>query len=157
MKYSSFAGCFATIALVGCASPQQLTVTEPLGPGKLDEGTTGAVRVYTATETHADGDQTYYYPHTGYLVYNQEGKKVMFVPNHVGTMDEAPMTAYLPPGSYTIVAQAEGYGRVRIPLVVKSHRTTVIHLDRDWSPPKNAQTSELVRLPDGHPIGWRSD
>lgn len=149
----TLAGAFS---LIGCASPQTLTVNEPVGPGKSETGKVGALQVFTVTERHQDGDNTYYYPHTSYLVYNEQGKKVRFVPNHVGTMDEKPSLVLLPSGEYIVVAEAEGYGRVRIPVVVKPSRTTVLHLERGWEPPAYAKSSELARMPDGQAIGWRS-
>jgi hypothetical protein len=146
-----------TFTLIGCASPRALTLAQPVGPGNSGTGRMGALQVFTATETHLDGDNTYYYPHSSYLVYNRQGQKVKFVPNHVGTMDEESTVVLLPPGSYVVLADAEGYGRVRIPVVLKPNRTTVLHLERGWKPPANAKPSELARMPDGQAIGWRSD
>jgi hypothetical protein len=140
-----------------CSSPQKLTVSEPVGPGRSEVVRTGAVQVYTATEQHNDGDNTTYYPHTSYLVCDEQGQKIKYVANHVGTMDENPMLVDLPAGSYIIVGQAEGYGRVRIPMVIKPNRTTVLHLERGWKAPRNAQPSDLIRMPDGQPIGWRAE
>jgi hypothetical protein len=147
----------AMLAEMGCSSTHNLAVTEPVGPGRSEAARSGALQVYTATEEHADGDNTYYRPHKEYLVYTKKGQKVKFVLNHVGTMDETPSIVYLASGSYDVLAEAEGYGRVRIPVVIKANRTTVVHLERGWKAPENAQASDLVRMPDGQPIGWRSE
>jgi hypothetical protein len=147
----------AILSTIGCSSAPKLTVAEPVGPGRSGSGRSGALQVYTATEQHAVGDNTCYYPHTGYLIYNDHGQKVKYVINHVGTMDESPMVVSLPTGSYTIVAESDAYGRVRIPVVVRPSRTTEVHLERGWKPPLNATASDTVQMPDGQPIGWRAD
>jgi hypothetical protein len=157
MKYTQLIALATAVGtVVGCSSEPRLTVTEPVGPGRSEAVRQGALQVYTATEQHASGDNTFYYPHTSYLIYNNQGQKVQSVVNHVGTMDESPSVVHLPAGSYVVWAEAEGYGRVRIPVVVTSSRTTVLHLERGWEPPKEAQPSDLVRMPDGQPIGWKS-
>lgn len=147
----------AMLAATGCSTAHHLAVTQPVGPGKLAAMQTGTLQVYTATEEHADGDNSYSYPHTRYLVYDGHGQEVESVRNHLGIMDETPSLTYLAPGSYVVVAKAEGYGRVRIPVVVEANRTTVVHLERGWKAPENAQASDLVQMPDGKPIGWRSE
>jgi len=147
----------ATCSVLGCSSQSGLTVTEPVGPGISTTGRNGALQIYTATEEHPDGDNTYYYPHTGYHIYDDAGKEIKYVFNHVGTMDETPSVVDLSPGSYKVAAQAEAYGRVRIPVIIKARCTTIIHLERGWKPPENAKDADLVRMPDGQPIGWRAD
>lgn len=157
MKCICLAGIFAAaVSLTGCATSQRLTVAEPVGAGEPEAKATGSLKIYTATEQQEVGEDTYYYPHTGYVIYNERGEKVMYVENHVGIMDESPSIARLPAGAYVAVAEADGCGRVRIPLVISANRTTVIHLDGDWKPPQNAQSSDLVRLPDGEAIGWKA-
>jgi hypothetical protein len=147
---------FGAVGLMtACSTANQLTVTQPVGPAESAVAKVqGALQVYTATETHADGDNTYYCPHSPYLIYNSAGQKARSVLNHVGTMDETPSTVFLPPGAYTVVAEAEGYGRVRIPIVIQARRTTVLHLERGWKP-QQGNSADLVRMPDGQPIGWR--
>ena len=145
------------LATAGCSSLSHFAVAEPVGPGKSAVARSGTLQVYTATEEHVEGDNTYYYPHTGYLVYTQTGQEVKSVINHAGVTGEIPSLTHLTPGSYVVVAEADGYGRVRIPVVVKENRATVVHLARGWKAPKNAQESDLVRMPDGQPIGWRSE
>ena len=147
----------AMFSAVGCSSTHHLAVTEPVGPGISEVARSGALQVYTATRSRSVGDNTYYYPHKGYLVYNEAGQRVKYVRNHLGITDETPSLANLAPGSYVVVAEAEGYGQVRIPVVVKANRTTVVHLERGWKAPEDAQASDLVQMPDGQPIGWRSE
>lgn len=68
----------------------------------------GRLQIFTATETHPDGDNTYYY-HKGYCILSDAGKMLHFVPNHIGTMDETPSIVNVSAGQYRIPADAEGY------------------------------------------------
>ena len=116
----------------------------------------GYLKVYSATEQFDTGDNTYYYPHTDYVIYDAGGRVLKCVRNHVGIMDEDPALVRLPAGSYKVAAEDSGYGRIRVPVVVESGQTTTIHLDRAWDPPAHAAASELIRLPDGEYVGWRA-
>jgi hypothetical protein len=55
-----------------------------------------------------------------------------------------------------VKAQAKDYFRVNVPVTIKSGQTTRVHLDDNWTAPPEAKKSELVVLPDGNPVGWRS-
>src|SRR6202012_3251366 len=112
----------------------------------------GRLRVYTGTDTLQIGKLSWYYPHKGYAIYSQSGQLLKSVPNHVGDMDESPMWVSLPPGNYDIVAESASYGRVTVPVVITGSGTTIVHLNRDWKPPKTTPTSQVVRLPDGEAV-----
>jgi hypothetical protein len=143
--------------LTGCVS-QPITLS-PVGPGPVSHAEylpKGHLQVFSDTETHVVGDGPPYYTHTGYSIHDESGKVVQFVPNHTGDMDESPTMVTVPAGDYKIVAESSSYGRVTVPVLVQEGKTTVIHLDRDWKPPSNASTNELVHLPDGEAIGWSS-
>jgi len=77
-----------------------LLVLEPVEPisgaraGLLDDEP-GYLRVYSATEARDVGGVTYH-PHTPYLVYTAEGKRVKSVLNRAGSMDQTPMTGRWP-------------------------------------------------------------
>jgi hypothetical protein len=145
--------------LLGCATVQNSNLVETVGPGPLKwagKSPRASLIVYTATECHPDGG-TYYYPHQGYLIYTEAGRLLESVANHVGTMDQAPAIVPLPPGNYTILAPAEGYGRIRVPVQIEPHRPTVVYLDRQWQPPAGTDPATLVRMPGGPAIGWRAD
>ncbi len=146
--------------LAGCAS--QPMAISPVGPASIgfnQAASRGYLRVFSATKTHAIAEDTYYYPHTGYSIHDESGKMIKFVSNHVGSVDESPAFVALPSGKYNIVAQSESYGRVTVPVVVANGKTTVVHLDRDWRVADRLNASSaaenLVRLPDGEPIGWK--
>ena len=93
------------LAMAGCASVQRAAVAEPVGPAPVGRASMlpgGALIVYTATEQHEEGGDTYYYPHVGYHIYAEDGRLVKYVPNHVGFTDEAPAIVNLSAGRYTL-------------------------------------------------------
>lgn len=142
------AGCASKPVAIAPVGPEHVTHVAHVGAGRL--------RVFTATETHAIGDNTYYYPHTAYHIYDTSGRSVKWVQNHIGSMDETPELVSLPEGRYTVVAQSESYGRVTVPIVIADGHTTVLYLDRSWKESAENANQEIVRLPDGEPIGWGS-
>lgn len=44
--------------------------------------------------------------------------------------------------------------RVVVKVVITRGGKTEVHLDGDWQAPANASESQLVRAPNGFPIGW---
>src|SRR5271167_2897268 len=62
----------------------------------------GYLVVYTPSRQTTWGDGAPYYVHTGYEVYDSNGKSVEWVTNHDTTIDEHPQTVKLVPGNYTI-------------------------------------------------------
>jgi len=145
--------------LISCATRQPL-VLGIIGPKSATERMTegqGYLVVYSETEPVRLDKGLPYYIHTSYLVQKPDGIQVRWIPNHVGDMDEAPQLVPLAAGAYHIVAESADYGRVRVPVVIAPFQTTTVHLQgkgswKPQAPPK--QDSELVRLPDGEPIGW---
>jgi hypothetical protein len=157
LNFATMAGVL--VCVLGCVSAPPVTVVGPADPTPADRGTTlatGGLRVYSATEEHVEGEYSYYYPHTDYLVCDAAGKIIRNVHNHVGNMDEAPAWVSLPAGSYQVRARDERLGELTIPVVVKPGQTTVVHLDDRWTPPAKRAGQKLVRLPDGEAIGWRA-
>jgi len=149
-----------TIASLLAACSSAPVVLAPVGPapasGEAAFGE-GTLKVYTATETHEIGEDTYYYPHTGYEIYAEDGKPLHYVANHFGDMDDAPMTVRLPGGRYTIRAQADGCGRVTVPVVIRAGQLTRVNLEA-WGRKRKPVTDEstVVRLPNGYVAGWRA-
>jgi hypothetical protein len=153
----SIMGAVALVAFAGCAS--QPVPVSPVGPEPVHvqgaaHAPKGYLRVFTDTNTRHIGDEDVYYTHTGYSICSLSGKQLKYVPNHIGDMDESPTLVTLRTGDYDIVAESASYGRVTVPVVVEGARTTVVHLDRAWKPAKAA--NQVVRLPDGEAIGWRT-
>jgi hypothetical protein len=144
--------------LVSCASGPP-TVTEPVGPAPLSKEELtpkGYLKVFSATETHNEGD-VYYYPHTPYKICDRDGKLYKRIANAIGIHDEHPHLVRLPVGSYTIEAEAEWSGLVQVPVVIEPGRLTSVNLEYDWkhaTPPGDA--SKWVRLPNGQIVGFRA-
>lgn len=114
------------------------------------------MRVYSATEVQETGGITYHV-HTPYVIETAEGKHVQGVPNRVGPTDQSPITVRLPPGRYVVYARAEGYGRVAVPVLVVSERLTLVWLRGPGLPEAGGfPETELVRLPNGLPVGRRA-
>jgi hypothetical protein len=143
--------------MVGCAS-QPVTLS-PVGPAPHSAAASlsrGYLQVYSDTETHVIGDGPYYYPHSGYSVYDKYGVRVKYVPNHIGDMDESPTLISIPAGNYNVVAESSAYGRVTVPVSIQGHHKTIVHLDREWRPSLGTLSNELVHLPDGEAVGYAS-
>jgi hypothetical protein len=65
----------------------------------------------------------------------------------------------LPKGTYTVVAWSDTSGEVSVPVAIEAGRITVVHLEmeKDWKEASAViRSSDLVRLPNGQPIGFRA-
>ena len=101
-------------------------------PGQNDHASVGYLEVFSATEENSpagvsDGDG--YYLHTGYRIYDSTGKMVEWVENHDGGNNEDPQKVELAPGRYTIWAQSDEDGYVKVPVMVRPYQTALIHLE----------------------------
>ena len=70
-----------------------------------------------------------YYAHSSYAIYTLDGKRFKNVENHISRSDENPETVSLPVGSYTVVARSQKDGYVRVPVMIKDGRRTILALD----------------------------
>jgi len=97
------------------------------------------LQVFSAREKSNEiGENTYFYPHSGYRVNDADGKTIRYVQNHLSDMDESPDQVNLPAGSYQIVARSSWAGQVVLPVVIEDGKTTVLHLDDNSSKPPGA-------------------
>lgn len=152
-------GTAAILVLTGC-STTTLTLNRvgPAPPQASKVQPQGYLRVSTATDTVPLGDSTFYYPHTGYYIYQPDGKLVQWVENHIGPMDQSPSLVSLPEGSYLVKAESDSYGWVNVPVVIRWGKTTEVNLE-SWGErkPDKANDAALVRLPNGYVVGWRAN
>lgn len=155
-KYLAFALiCSAGLLMAGCRST--LVMETPVGPepfARQTTGPTGQLVVFSVKEARGDGDDPIYYQHSGYFLYDSQRRRINRIGNTTGHFDEAPPPVDLPPGTYFVKVQAECYDWVQVPVVIKSGRTTTVHLDKEWNPGSSAENTELVNLPEGNVIGW---
>jgi len=99
--------------------------------GPPDHGTRlaeGYLMVYSATDEVSDGDLAFN-PHSSYLIYAPDGKLFKSVENHMSRSDEIPDIVRLPAGSYIVEARSANNGYVRVRVVIKPSRQTVLDLD----------------------------
>jgi hypothetical protein len=152
------------LLLPGCAWNRSKLVLDSVGPSPgitPVAGSQGDLLVFSAFETSlrlSDVDP-YRKRCTDYKIFSDDGNLVRTVHNDSETMIEGPVLVELPAGSYRVIARANGYGSVTVPVVIVTNRTTTVHLEGGASwPDQNAIThSNPVRLPDGQIIGWRAD
>ena len=142
---------------VGCASAP--VVLAPVGPcsAKYEPSDpNGHLQVFSAMEAQGEGDDSVWYQHSAYVIYGPQGKRIKYVGNTIGKLDETPQTVTLPAGRYTVKARAEGYGHVLVgmPVVIEPGKTTVVHLESGWNPPPAPPGTEIVRAPSGYAVGW---
>ena len=102
-----------------------------LRSGPPDHGTglaQGYLLVYSATDEVSDGDLPFN-PHRSYLIYTPDGKLFKSVENHMSRSDEIPDIVSLPAGSYIVEARSSNNGYVRVRVMIKPSRQTVLDLD----------------------------
>jgi len=105
-------------------------VLPAVGPDSNDDQVTcGYLKVYSRTEQTQWGENTYYYPHTAYWIYNTSGKRIKTVANHDSSIDETPEKVSLSPGHYVVRAWSDDAGLVTVPVIVKLAETTSVHLE----------------------------
>ena len=88
----------------------------------------GYLMVYSATDEVSDGELPFN-PHSSYLIHAPDGKLFKSVENHMSRSDEIPDIVRLPAGSYIVEARSANNGYVRVRVVIKPSRQTVLDLD----------------------------
>jgi hypothetical protein len=152
----------AATSLAGCAAHGSGLVLDPVGPPPLSSSATGpdgTLRVFSAFEQGADFNSATYCRHfTDYKVLSANGRLVQAVQNNTSAMVAAPKRVELPPGTYRVVARANGYGQITVPVIIKPGQVTTLHLEGGsaWANREALATSNPVRLPGGEIAGWRS-
>jgi hypothetical protein len=133
-------------SLVTACQSEYKTVLDPLGPVPGTKGSTvypmvstsissscpqgqGSLVVKTPTGLAYAGS-TMYFPHLSYFIESEKGWRVRCVANHSSRIDEHPQEIQLPAGRYTLVAEADSLGKVRVPLAISSGTLTIVVLQR---------------------------
>jgi hypothetical protein len=159
--YHAFVLLFGIVFLQGCASFQNGLILDVVGPapnGSQVPGPNGVLMVYSAFDQHAHFDGSPYRRyHTDYKILSEDGKLLEAVHNDVGGVTQDPKQIELQSGRYRILARANGYGWVTVPVVIVAHCVTTVHLEggTPW-PMDEALASNSVRFPDGRIAGWRA-
>ncbi len=159
MRSSNFWLClFLAPLLVSCAATRKVTVLEAVGPAPLrangmDPVTEGALEVYSLKGIYND-QGVHYHPHTDYTIYSSGNQRLKEVKNALFPQDEQPVAVKLATGSYLVEALADGYERVRIPVVIEAGRLTTLYLESSKRP-LIGKSTDWVRLSGGNVVGWR--
>jgi len=154
----------AGILLSGCATGKGRMTADAVGPvptrRAAANSTDGTLVVYSACEVNADFNprDPCRPEYSDYKIYAADGKLLRRIHNDSGTMLQDPAPVKLPPGQYCVVARANGYGDVTIPVVIGPGQNTVLHLEGggSWPDPAAFNRTNAIRLPDGQVIGWRA-
>ena len=152
------------LLLAGCATSHNGMVLDSVGP---DPASTvnpavpdGSLLVYSAYEVNADfsSRDTRRPEYSDYRILTADGQLQQVVHNNSGTILQRPAQVGLPAGNYRVVAQANGYGSVTIPVTIVAGETTFVHLQGGvaWPDHPAFDQSNAVRLPDGEVVGWKS-
>ena len=88
----------------------------------------GYLLVYSATDEFSDGDLVFN-AHSSYLIYTTDGKLFKSVENHMSRSDETPERVSLPAAFYIVEARSANNGYVRVRVVIKPGRLTLLDLD----------------------------
>lgn len=121
------------LLVMGCATNRVYTwkdvarVVEPKTPVSTPGG---YLIVYTETEEVGSFDEDTYYPHTSYMIYTADGKRLKRVANHLSREDENPELVRLEPGKYVIVPDVLFKKGNVIGAVIENGKTTEVHLEQ---------------------------
>ena len=144
-------GVVFTAMLAGCTSTP--TTLPKVGPEAADGSSSngeGRLVVKTATEEYPSGDETSYYPHTGYRIYAANGTLWAYIPNHSTSLDQSPTFVRIPAGDYEVHALSD-FGSVIVPVRIQDGKTTEINLEATLdNQQQNTNDTTVVSLPQ-HP------
>jgi hypothetical protein len=120
---------FVALALVGTTRGNETEKTALARcKATAGESSQGSLVVYSATNAAEDGEVAYY-AHSSYAIYTADGRLFKNVENHMSNTDVIPEVVTLPVGSYVIEARSETDGYVRVRVVIKAGRQTILDLD----------------------------
>ena len=154
----------AGLAACGCASNHNHLTLDTVGPsGQLNgdsAANTGTLVVYSAYKRNADFNSRdpYRQEYSDYKILTEKGHLLHNVHNNSGTIFQDVVSVSLPPGKYQVVARANGYGFVTVPVIVEVQHSTVLHLEggSTWPDTSVFNQGNSVRLPDGQIVGYRA-
>jgi hypothetical protein len=152
------------ILLIGCVTSESGIVLDTVGPSTSQppaaHPSTGTLTVYSAFVVNADFNSRdpYREEYSNYRIYSQHGKLLRRVQNDNGSNFGSPAEVSLAPGKYRVVARANGFGTVTVPVVISRDRVTTVHLEGGPSVDSayDDNQNDTVRLPDGDIVGWRT-
>ena len=139
-------GLAIAFSFLGAACQSEYnTVLDPLGPVPGGKSFLFYPRVTTSPSTCPPGQgsivvmtptgmsyagSVMYFPHLSYFIESANHWSVRCVANHRTRIDETPQVVQLPVGRYTLVAEADGLGKVDVPLQIDNGTLTKVVLQR---------------------------
>jgi hypothetical protein len=162
-RYLHFLGLLVCGLGFGCVAGHRGPDLAAVGPAAVPAATsaaTGTLVVHSAYVVGADFNarDRYRPAHSDYEIFTAGGALYERVHNQTGTMipDAVPVT--LPPGNYVVKAQANGWGTVSVPVVIKRGQRTAVFLEGGAPVPGETASNlaRFVRLPDGEAVGWKA-
>jgi hypothetical protein len=148
------------VCTAACTSTPSTVTLAPIGPRRIPQEAETAVRgsliVYSAFESVSAASDSELRRHSDYELRSADGTVLQRVVNREHPFSEEPTTLRLSPGHYAITARASRSRSVDVPIVIEADKVTCVRLD--GSEPigsRRVAAAELVRLPDGTPVGWR--
>jgi len=128
---------FVAVALLGTTRGNETEKTVLAnGNAKAGQLSRGSLVVYSATDRF-DDDDVVYYEYSSYAIYTINGKLFRHVENRVSSSDQIPKAVTLPAGSYVIEARSATDVHVRVPVVIKAGRQTILDLGSRGKEPSN--------------------
>jgi hypothetical protein len=100
----------------------------------------GSLMVYSVMDRF-DDDDVIYYEYSSYAIYTINRKLFRHVENRVSSSDQIPEAVTLPAGSYVIEARSAPDVYVRVTVVIKTGRQTIV----DFGSRAREPSSGLVR------------
>jgi hypothetical protein len=151
----------ASVAFVAsCSFHPQPLVLQAVGPSPSQPvvaGSGGTLVVYSAFDPHADfNDLPYTRHYSDYQIVGSQGTLLKLVRNNTPSILGAPAAVELPAGNYSVMARANGYRTVTVPVAIAAGQATTLHLEGSppWPDKKALMNSNPVCLPKGEIVGW---
>ena len=119
---------FVAVAFVGTtrgSDTEKMAMAK--GSTKPAELSQGSLMVYSVMDRF-DNDDVIYYEYSSYAIYTINGKLFRHVENRVSSSDLIPEAVTLPAGSYVIEARSVTDIYVRVPIVIRAGRQTILDL-----------------------------
>lgn len=165
----SFFPIFA-LALLACGCVEvhrEQLALEAVGPAPQNpaiSSSIGELQVYSALQAgyvqdrYGDMREEIVQQFSPYKIFRADGEPVLSVDNDRKSGVLEPEVARLAPGTYCVKARARGYGRVSVPVIIKSGERTVVHLEggQMWPDKSVFNASNAVFLPNGTIVGWKA-
>jgi hypothetical protein len=140
----------------GCTTERPGLVLAPVGPAVVPASTSkadGQLLVFSAHDPEPHFNSLPYEVfYTDYVLVAPDSKP-RTIHNNPNPSVPGPTPVPLPAGAYRVIARANGYGTVTVPVVIAPHQTTTVRLDSEgtWQPALAG--TNVVRLPDGEIVG----